>query len=366
MAAPKDILVVTSSTLYGIKIKRYLKPVSAHIVAGTNLFSDFMGGISDIFGGRSQSYQKQLASLYNEAIDRIKHSAYEIGANGVIGLSIDMDEISGKGKSMFMLTAIGTAVILDQDVLGKEQLQNREDFMENVGVERINTLKKKNLIVEKANNGKLELTDDIWDFITSTHVTEVFPFLIQRYRYGLVNETITTSGSDNSNFHKLFTDYIDSLPSDEKLVFLYNAIREETNGVLVLQLSKIVRDLNLYNFEKSIELLKSDEFVIQKRGLRLVTYDKLFYNKQDKEDLKSIITYVQDNFKERGTRTSKKQLLSKEKEVWVCECGKTNDIDEYCGGCEQDIYGFKEREINPIGALNHLTQKVELITEFIE
>ena len=65
MATAKDILVVTSGTLDGIKIKRYLKPVSAHIVAGTNLFSDFMGGLTDVFGGRSQAYQKQLASLYS-------------------------------------------------------------------------------------------------------------------------------------------------------------------------------------------------------------------------------------------------------------------------------------------------------------
>jgi uncharacterized protein YbjQ (UPF0145 family) len=95
MANPKDILVITTSSAEGLIIKKYLKPVSAHIVAGTNLFSDFLGGLTDVFGGRSSSYQKQLSSLYNEAIERIKYNAYEIGGNCVIGLSIDMDEISG-------------------------------------------------------------------------------------------------------------------------------------------------------------------------------------------------------------------------------------------------------------------------------
>lgn len=47
----------------------------------------------------------------------------------------------------------------------------------------------------------------------------------------------------------------------------------------------------------------------------------------------------------------------------MCECGKTNDIDAYCGDCKQDIYGFKETEINPVAAINHLTQKVELIDD---
>src|SRR6267378_5006770 len=113
MPNPKDILVVTTSSIEGLKIKSYLRPVSAHIVAGTNLFSDFLGGLTDVFGGRSQTYQKQLTSLYNEAIYRLKFTAYELGANCIVGLSVDMDEISGKGKSMFMLTALGTAVVIE-------------------------------------------------------------------------------------------------------------------------------------------------------------------------------------------------------------------------------------------------------------
>jgi len=122
MVNPKDVLVVTTSSVDGLKVKRYLKPVSAHIVAGTNLFNDFLGGLTDVFGGRSYTYQKQLRSLYEEAIERIKFAAYEIGANCIVGLNIDMDEISGKGKSMFMLTAVGTAVILEKEVAEKDTL----------------------------------------------------------------------------------------------------------------------------------------------------------------------------------------------------------------------------------------------------
>ena len=96
MLNPKDVLITTTSTVDGLKIKKYLKPVSAHIVAGTNLFSDFFASFSDVFGGRSNTYQKQLASLYNEATERIKFAAYEIGANYIVGLNIDMDEISRK------------------------------------------------------------------------------------------------------------------------------------------------------------------------------------------------------------------------------------------------------------------------------
>ncbi|MGB4398040.1 MAG: YbjQ family protein [Daejeonella sp.] len=304
MATPKDILVVTSSTLDGVKIKRYLKPVSAHIVAGTNLFSDFMGGLTDVFGGRSQSYQKQLASLYNEAISRIKHSAHEIGANCVIGLSIDMDEISGKGKSMFMLTAIGTAVILEKESIEKIPL-SEQGPLENVGVDRINTLRQKKSIIKKANDSELQLTEDTWGFITENQIHEVFPFLVRKLEYAVKNEI---SPGDSDAFYKFFVGYMDRLPESIKLQLLYDSIKVEAHIPVILKLGRVVKELHLFDAKKTFELLKNEDFTLQKRGLRLTTFDKPFYNKQDMEELKSIITFVQNNFKERGTRTLKKDL----------------------------------------------------------
>lgn len=362
MATPKDILVVTSSTLEGVKIKRYLKPVSAHVVAGTNLFSDFMGGLTDVFGGRSQSYQNQLASLYNDAISRIKISAYEIGANCVIGLSIDMDEISGKGKSMFMLTAVGTAVILEKEAIVNTTATTSEGVLENVGVDKINILRRKKVTIEKANEDQLQLTDDTWSFISENQIPEVFPFLLRRFDYAVKNEI---SPNDSDGFYKLFLGYMDTLQDIVKIRLLYEAIQEHSNNRLARKLSKMVKELNLYDHERISELLESADFEVQKSGLRLSLSDKPFYNHQDIGGIQSLITFIQNHFKERGTRALKKGLISKEKEVWVCECGKSNDIDEHCSGCKQDIYGFKETEVNPKEAINHLTQKVELIKEFI-
>ncbi|WP_369436738.1 heavy metal-binding domain-containing protein [Vibrio jasicida] len=34
--------------------------------------------------------------------------------NAIVGVSIDVDEVSGGGKSMFMVTAVGTAVIVEK------------------------------------------------------------------------------------------------------------------------------------------------------------------------------------------------------------------------------------------------------------
>ena len=63
--------------------------------------------------GGHQSYQKQLISIKDEVLKRLKDEATVLGSNGIVGLRIDFDEISGKGKTMFMVSALGTAVQIE-------------------------------------------------------------------------------------------------------------------------------------------------------------------------------------------------------------------------------------------------------------
>ena len=359
MANPKDILVITTSATDGLKIKKHLKPVSAHVVAGTNLFSDFLGGFSDVFGGRSDSYQKQLTSLYNEAIERIKYNAHEIGANCVIGLSIDMDEISGKGKSMFMLTAIGTAVVIEKDEKPKiaiTSITTNEKF-ENVGFERIKNLRLKNEIIKKANEGKLSMDDETWEFIISNQVDEVFHFVRNRIdNYFGLNEY--------DNFIKNFIDYTDALEESRKIELLYDSIKIEKNERTLLIIIKIIEESNLYSFDKIIELFNSDDFNTQKTGLQISMYDKPFYNKQDVADLKKVVEFVKIKFKERGVRSTI-ESASRIRDIWTCECGNGNDIGDNCFNCKNSISGFTNNEINPEEAVALLEQKIELINEYL-
>jgi uncharacterized protein YbjQ (UPF0145 family) len=365
MANPRDVLVLTTSTIEGVRVKRYLKPVSAHIVAGTNLFNDFLGEISDVFGGRSKTYQKQLVSLYNEAIERIQHSAYEIGANCIIGLSIDMDEISGKGKSMFMLTAIGTAVVLEKDNIQKVNVSNIEEKLENVSVDRIDNLRNKRVVLAKSKDNTLNLYQDVWNFITANQIDEVFPFLLIKFNDSIIKDNIQPGSSDI--FANQLISYLDALPEHIKVDLLYNSIMDEKNEALASKLSGIIERMNLFDFSRCLQLLQSDNFQVQKRGLRIATYDKSYYNKQDKQDLQQLRDCIASTFVEKGTRSTKKQLLtSKEKEVWNCECGKVNDVGFYCVGCGQDIFGFKQNEMKPDVVDGFINQKIELISEFID
>lgn len=359
MANIKDILVITSSSHDSLKVKKYLKPVSAHIVAGTNLFSDFLGGVTDVFGGRSVTYQNQLNSLYDEAIEKVKLAAYEIGGNCIIALSIDMDEISGKGKSMFMVTATGTAVIIEKDETEKFTEKTYEKF-QNVSLDKIDVLRTKKSIIKRAELDNLNLDDTIWDFITANQVEEVFSFLLKKL--AITDNDEFTYGT---SFYKHFAEYVDSLPEEKKLNLVYNNLIEDTCNA-PKSLSNLIKDLNLFDFNKCMELLKSRNFEKRKIGLKISDFDKPFYNKQDNQDLQKILEYIKENFfVELGTRTTKKQMLSsKEKEVWICQCGKTNDSN-YCSNCWNDIYGFRENEVKPKSIINNLEQKIELLSELV-
>jgi hypothetical protein len=226
-------------------------------------------------------------------------------------------------------------------------------------------LRSKKAIIQKAALGALTLNDETWGFITSNQVDEIFPFLLKKFSEALVNDQLSPGTSEK--FYKFLLGYIDALPENKKKDLLYSSIRNEKNENLALKLSEIIKDLNLFDINRSMELLKSDNFQIQKRGVRIITFDKPFYNKQDKHDLQMIKDFIKETFVERGTKTTKKQLLSsKEKEVWTCQCGKTNDIGTYCSGCRLDIYGFEESQIKPQVAENFIQEKIELIGEYID
>lgn len=131
-----DIVASTTDNLEGWKVAGYLDVVSAHVVAGTGLFSDVAASISDVFGGRSSSYKRQLEEINEEATRELKEKAAQQGADAIIGLRIDHDEISGQQKGMLMVTAAGTAVRAEQ-----KESSSAQDSSEGSGVVSARDLK---------------------------------------------------------------------------------------------------------------------------------------------------------------------------------------------------------------------------------
>jgi uncharacterized protein YbjQ (UPF0145 family) len=108
----KRIKLTTSFSFTNFDIEDEVGIVTSECVFGMNVFRDFFAGVSDFFGGRSNASQKVLRDARNTCLAELKKEAYEIGADGVMGIDLDYSEISGKGKGMLFLVASGTAVKL--------------------------------------------------------------------------------------------------------------------------------------------------------------------------------------------------------------------------------------------------------------
>ena len=102
-------LVVTTPSIEGRPVTRYLGLVSGEAILGANIFRDLFAGIRDIVGGRSGSYERILAEARQQAIEELQAACAERGGNAVVGIDLDYEVIGDTG-SMLMVSASGTAV----------------------------------------------------------------------------------------------------------------------------------------------------------------------------------------------------------------------------------------------------------------
>lgn len=106
----ENIKTTTAFSFAENEIQTELKVITAECVFGMNIFRDIFADFRDFFGGRSEASQKILRDARETCLYELKREAYEIGADGIIGIDLDYQEISGKGKGMLFLVASGTAV----------------------------------------------------------------------------------------------------------------------------------------------------------------------------------------------------------------------------------------------------------------
>jgi uncharacterized protein YbjQ (UPF0145 family) len=104
--------LTTTPSIEGKRVTRYCGVIAGEAILGANLFKDLFAGIRDLVGGRSATYEKELQHAREIALEELRQRAQDLGANAVIGIDIDY-EIMGKENGMLMVSASGTAVIVE-------------------------------------------------------------------------------------------------------------------------------------------------------------------------------------------------------------------------------------------------------------
>jgi uncharacterized protein YbjQ (UPF0145 family) len=106
------MLITTTPAVEGKKIVAYRGIVFGEVISGVDFIKDFAAGLTNFFGGRSKSYESELIQARIDALEELTSRAETLGANAVVGIDIDY-EVLGQGGNMLMVTASGTAVVIE-------------------------------------------------------------------------------------------------------------------------------------------------------------------------------------------------------------------------------------------------------------
>ncbi|NLA77648.1 MAG: putative heavy metal-binding protein [Clostridiales bacterium] len=103
------MIVTSTPSIDGKQITEYKGLVFGEVIAGVDFIKDFAAGITNFFGGRSNTYEDELIKARTNAMNEMVQRALQMGANAVVGVDVDY-EVLGTNNGMLMVTASGTAV----------------------------------------------------------------------------------------------------------------------------------------------------------------------------------------------------------------------------------------------------------------
>ncbi|MBE6186661.1 MAG: YbjQ family protein [Rikenellaceae bacterium] len=334
-----EIIITTTSSISGVEIEKYLGLVTTNLVIGTNVFSDFLASFSDFFGGMSGTYRNQLDLLYKRALDDLTNKANKKRADAILGVKIDFDEISGQGKSMFMVSITGTAVrfknkVVDVDSRGisKEQLQ---------------------LAIFK-NNWKSKpveepVTQEEWDMILGNNLIEFGPSLYKRYLSAWQREGDRTT--DN------FPQFLLSIGYNDAVEIIYEEYAQRYSYA-----DGLISKLNLFSPSHILELILNGNHTL---AVRLLKFDKSRYALEDVVQMRKILT-LYDNLPDNGKIESVKSglLSSKMVDKYICSCGHISPIDiDFCPSCNLNKKGLLSWQAKEV---EKFREKVEVLEQIIK
>jgi uncharacterized protein YbjQ (UPF0145 family) len=101
------ILLSTMNDLPGHQVLRVYGEVFGLTVRSRNMFSNLGAGFKAMAGGELKGLSKLLSDSRNEALGRLCQEAMQYGANCVLALRFDCNEIAGTASE---IAAYGTAV----------------------------------------------------------------------------------------------------------------------------------------------------------------------------------------------------------------------------------------------------------------
>lgn len=104
------MIITTAPTIAGKEIKKTFGIVEGNTIRARNIGKDIVAMFKNILGGEIEEYTKLLAESREQAIDRMKVKAEELGANAIINCRFSTSYIM---QSAAEILVYGTAVYIE-------------------------------------------------------------------------------------------------------------------------------------------------------------------------------------------------------------------------------------------------------------
>tara|TARA_R110001606_G_C15306663_1_gene643162 strand:- start:119 stop:1240 length:1122 start_codon:yes stop_codon:yes gene_type:complete len=349
-----DFIITSTNNIEGGNIKNYLGVINNNIVIGTNLFSDIGASIIDIFGGTSSSYQKKLKDIYESSIQNLKIKAKNLGANAILGLAIDFDEISGGNKSMFMISVSGTAVTVDYESIKVK----RNDIIakESISLDVLKNELTKKRIIHKVQE-EINLSQDEWYFTQQNSISNISEGILNNFLTNYGSFEIPVESEKGKTLINNVTNYFRALEEDEAIKTLYNKVIEKPSIVL-----NIMQNANIFSADKIYWLINKK---LINTAIICLNINKENYSNDECNKMSEILEYF-EKLENKGEIKTIKAVLGKSKQKYICPNGHSNSIEStYCEtkyNCSQNIKGLTENQVDQI---NQFKLKVETLKSLL-
>lgn len=103
-------MITTSFTLPGYRLTRSLGIVRGITVRSRSVVGNMVGGFQTLFGGNITVYTELCEHARQEAYDLMVQHAEQMGANAIIGMRYDANEVM---DGVTEVLAYGTAVVVE-------------------------------------------------------------------------------------------------------------------------------------------------------------------------------------------------------------------------------------------------------------
>lgn len=104
------MLITNTEEIPGKKIVAFYGVVSGSTVRAKHVGKDLLAGLKNIFGGELKGYTELLQETRDQAIERMKSQALQMGANAIVNVRFSTSSVAAGAAEIYVY---GTAVSVE-------------------------------------------------------------------------------------------------------------------------------------------------------------------------------------------------------------------------------------------------------------